>query len=280
MRILVIGSRGQLGAVLVRECSPHHDVVALDRSALDVTNPAAVLSAVTDTRPDAIVNCTGYNAVDLAEEQPVAALAVNGLALRSMARAASAAGATLLHYSTDFVFDGLATAPMKESAPTNPRSVYAVSKLIGEWFALEAPVAYVLRVESLFGEAPGVAPKGTVAAIIGALRQGRSPRVFSDRTVSPTFVPDAARATRLLLERRPAAGIYHCVNSGQATWLEFAAEAARLLGVSPVFDVVRFADVRLPAARPQYCALSNEKLLATGIPMPSWQDALARYLRA
>lgn len=278
MRLVVIGARGQLGAVVVGECAAHHEVVAFDHAALDVTDPAAVMAAVTGARPDAVVNCTGYNAVDAAEEHPVEALAVNGLAVRSMARAAAACGATLVHYSSDFVFDGAASAPMIETDRPNPRSVYAVSKLLGEWFALEAPSAYVLRVESLFGEAPGVPPKGSVAAIVAALRAGRTPTVFADRTVSPTFVPDAAVATRRLLEGRPPVGLYHCVNTGQATWLEFATEAARLLGVPPVFDVRRFADVQLPAARPQYCALSNQKLLATGIAMPTWKDALARYL--
>lgn len=278
MRIVVIGARGQLGAVMVEECARHHDVVAFDRAGLDVTDPAAVLAAVTDARPDAVVNCAGYNAVDAAEIHAVEALAVNGLAVRSMGRAAAAVGATLVHFSSDFVFDGFASTPMTESDRPNPRSVYAVSKLLGEWFALDGLSAYVLRVESLFGEAPGVRPKGSAAGIVTALREGRAPKVFDDRTVSPTYVPDAARATRLLLERRPASGIYHCVNSGHGSWLEFAAEAARLLGVPPVFDVVHFADVQLPAARPQYCALSNEKLVATGIAMPSWQNALARYL--
>jgi len=135
--------------------------------------------------------------------------------------------------------------------------------------------------ESLFGRAPGgPPPKGSVAGIVDALLQDRVARVLSDRVVSPTFVIDAAFATRELLARDAEPGLYHCVNSGHATWLDFASEAARLLGVQPRFEVLRFADVKLPAARPQYCALSNAKLAAIGIAMPSWQDALGRYIES
>ena len=119
-----------------------------------------------------------------------------------------------------------------------------------------------------------------MAGIVVALIQNRVAKVLADRVVSPTFIADAAVATRELLTRDATAGLYHCVNSGHATWLEFASEAARLLAVEPRFEVLRFADVKLPAARPQYCALSNAKLAALGIEMPTWQDALGRYVKA
>jgi dTDP-4-dehydrorhamnose reductase len=184
-----------------------------------------------------------------------------------------------VHYSSDFVFDGTATAPYTEEDRPNPRSVYAASKMLGEWFAADAPAAYILRVESLFGRAPHSGPvKGSVAAILEALGSGTTVKAFEDRTVTPTYVLDAARATRELFERRPPAGIYHCVNSGRCTWLELAREAARLLGVEARIEPVRLADVRLKAARPQYCALSNEKLRSIGIDMPTWREALERYL--
>ena len=109
---------------------------------------------------------------------------------------------------------------------------------------------YVLRVETLFGVASGHRDKGSVSAIVNTLRQGGTPRIFEDRTVSPTSVFDAARATTELLERRAAPGLYHCVNSGHGTWLELATEAARILKVPARFETVRFADVKLPAARP------------------------------
>ncbi len=279
MRIAVIGSRGQLGAAMVEEAGGRHEVVALDRTALDITRPSEVHRVLAAIAPDAIVNCTGYNAVDKAEECPADALAVNAVAVRSMASAARSLKAAFVHYSTDFVFDGLASAPMDETHPTNPRSVYATSKLLGEWLAADASPAYVLRVESLFGEVAGVAPKGSLAGIVTGLRQGARPKVFVDRIVSPTYVFDAAALTLALLERRAEPGLYHCVNSGHATWYDVGVEVARLLQVSPDLEAVRFADVKFPAARPQYCALANDKLRhAAAMTIPTWQQALAEYV--
>lgn len=278
MRIAVCGAQGQLGAVLVERWRGHHEVLAWDRRALDLTDGEAVRRLVAQTRPDALVNAAGYNAVDAAETAPVAALEANVCAVRHLARAAQDIGATLVQYSSDFVFDGEATAPMEEAHPPHPRSVYAMSKLLGEWFAMDAPRSYVLRVESLFGQAASGPSKGTLAGLVSGIRAGQPVRVFVDRVVSPTYVHDAADATLWLLEHQSPAGLYHCVNSGHATWAEVAEEIARLLGVSAELHPVRTADVVLPAARPRYCALSNEKLRAVGVDMPSWQDALRRWL--
>ena len=280
MRIAVVGARGQLGAAVVDEFLPSHEVTALGRADLDITDDAAVDAAMTRLRPEVIVNCAYNGDVDGAEDHPVEALQVNAFGVRALARAASASGAALVHYSSDFVFDGTAGRPYTEDDRPNPRSVYAVSKMLGEWFAADAPRAYVLRVESLFGRAPnGPPPKGSVAGILKTMLEGGEPAVFEDRTVSPTYVLDAAMATRRLVEAGAAPGVYHCVNSGHCTWLEFARELARQLGIEPRLKPVRMADVPLRAARPQYCALSNEKLASIGIVMPSWQDALQRYLQ-
>ncbi len=279
MRIAVVGARGQLGAAVVYECAASHDVVAFSRAELDASDDGAVMAAMARVQPDVIINAAAFTDVDGAEDHPVAALNANAFAVRALARAARTHGATLVHYSTDFVFDGTATEAYTESARPNPQSVYAASKLLGEWFATDAPRAYVLRVESLFGRAPGAGPaKGSVAGILNTLRSGGVAKVFEDRTISPSYVPDAARATRQLIESRASAGLYHCVNSGSCTWLEFAKALAQQLGVEPRFDAVRMADVKLRASRPQFCALSNEKIRAAGIEMPTWQDALRRYV--
>jgi dTDP-4-dehydrorhamnose reductase len=281
MRIAVVGARGQLGAAVVHECSASHAVTALAHTDLDVTDEAAVGAAMDRVRPDAIINCAAYNNVDGAEDHPIQALNLNAFAVRALARAAEAHGAALVHYGSDFVFDGTATVPYTEEDRPNPRSVYAASKLLGEWFAADAPRAYVLRVESLFGHAPGGPPaKGSIATIVNALRTGREARVFEDRTVSPTYVADAARVTRALLEQSAPAGVYHCVNSGHCTWLELARDVARHLGVEHEARIVpvTLADVKLRVRRPQFCALSNQKLRALGIEMPAWQDAVGRYL--
>jgi dTDP-4-dehydrorhamnose reductase len=279
MRIAVVGAAGQLGAAVAHECATAHEVVCFSRAELDTTDDEAVEAALRGVKPQAIVNGSAFTDVDAAEDQPVAALNVNAFAVRALARAAQAHDAILVHYSTDFVFDGKASTPYAEADRPNPLSVYAASKLLGEWFALDSPRAYVLRVESLFGSTPGAGPaKGSVANILNALRRGDSPKVFEDRTISPSYIADVARATRQILEAPPAPGLYHCVNTGQCTWIEFAQALAQQLALEPRFTPVRMADVPLRAARPLYCALSNDKLRAAGIDMPTWQDALSRFV--
>jgi dTDP-4-dehydrorhamnose reductase len=280
MRIAVVGARGQLGAAIVGEFMVSHEVAPLGRADLDITDGAAVDAVMTRLRPEVIINCAYNGDVDGAEDHPVEALQANAFGVRALARAASASGAALVHYSSDFVFDGTTSRPYSEDDRPNPRSVYAISKMLGEWFANDTSRAYVLRVESLFGRAPNGPPsKGSVAGILKTMLAGGEPAVFEDRTVSPTYVLDAARATRHLVEADAPAGVYHCVNSGHCTWLEFARELARQLGIEPRLKPVRMADVPLRAVRPQYCALSNEKLASIGIVMPTWQDALHRYLK-
>ena len=279
MRIAVVGAHGQLAAAVIHECQADHELLSFPRADLDVTDDRAVAAAMDAARPDVIVNGAAFTDVDGAEDHPIDALNINAFAVRALARAAGKLGAGLVHYSTDFVFDGRVSQPYTEEDRPNPRSVYAASKLLGEWFALDAPRAYVLRVETLFGRAPGGGPpKGSVAGIVRGLQSGDAPTVFEDRTISPTYVLDAARATRQLIEAQAPAGIYHCVNSGSCTWVELARELARLLGVEARLKPTRMADVPLRAARPQYCALSNAKLRAAGVGMPPWQDALERYV--
>ena len=282
MKIAVVGAQGQLGAAMVQElAAAAHEVHPITHRMLDITRDADVAAAMAALSPDAIVNCAAYNDVDGAESHPVDALNVNAFAVRALARAAADGGAALVHFSTDFVFDGTASSPYREEDRPNPRSVYAASKLLGEWLAGDAPRAYVLRVESLFGRAPGARPaKGSVAAIVKTLAAGGESRVFADRTVSPTYIIDAAAATRRLLETGAAPGVYHCVSSGYCTWLEFAEELARQMGVPARLQATRFDDYKAPAPRPKFCALANDKLRAAGFDMPTWQDAIGRYLEA
>jgi dTDP-4-dehydrorhamnose reductase len=282
MKILIAGAAGQLGLAMTDRLSRRHDVTPTTLEDLDVTDDRAVRDAVARLAPDAIVNCTAFTDVDAAEERPVEALAVNAFAVRSLARAASDAGCVLVHYSTDFVFDGRACAPYTEADHPNPRSTYACSKLIGEWFAEETPRHYVLRVESLFGGLPGApgSRRTSVDRIIDSILAGQEARVFVDRTVSPSYTVDVSMATERLLEERLPHGLYHCVNSGFCTWYELAVEVGRRLGISPRLLAVPVADVKLRAERPTYCALSNARLESAGIAMPTWQDAIGRYLAA
>lgn len=280
MKVLVVGAGGQLGAAIVHEIRPRSVVVPVGHGELDITDEAAVGARVAAEQPDAIVNCAAYNDVDGAESHPVTALQVNALGVRALARAAARSGAALVHYSTDFVFDGTAGRPYREDDRPNPQSVYAMSKLVGEWFAADVPHHYVLRVESLFGGAPGGPVRGSAENICARIRRGERTPVFVDRTVSPTYVGDAAAATWRILELGLASGTYHCVNSGRCTWQEFAEEAAHVIGRTPELAPIRLDDVKLAAPRPKYCALSNERLARLGVAIPDWRDALQRTLAA
>ena len=279
MRVMVTGARGLLGSAITREFSRGCDVRPLDRAALDITDFDAVARAVGDIRPDLIINCAAFSDVDGAEDNAEKALSVNGLGVLALVRAAERLPCTMVHYSTDFVFDGETTRPYTEQDEPHPRSFYGLSKLLGEWLAREHARACVLRVESLFGEAAsGGAPKGSVHGIVSRIRAGEDVPVFVDRTVSPSYTEDIARATRGLFEAGGPPGLYHCVNSGAATWAEVAEEAARLLQKPLRVRQMRLESAKLKAPRPRYCALSNAKLASVGIVMPTWQDALRRYL--
>jgi dTDP-4-dehydrorhamnose reductase len=275
MRILVTGAGGQLGATVTGRFASRADVRGFSRAMLDIADADAVTRVIEAERPDAIINCAAYNDVDGAEDHAMDALAGNSFGVLALARAAARAGATLVHYGSDFVFDGMATTPYTEEDAPSPQSVYASSKLLGEWFAAEAPAHYVLRVESLFG---GERRRSSIDRIVGSMREGTPARVFIDRTVTPSYVVDVAEATWRLLTTSGPYGVYHAVNSGATTWHALAQEAARILGVDAELVPVRVRDVQLRARRPQYCALSNEKLAKAGFAMPRWEDALRRYL--
>jgi len=278
--VLVTGASGQLAGAVVRVFGRDSDVTALAHAALDITDDRAVGDALASHRPDVVINCAAFNGVDRAEAEPVAALEVNAFAVRGLARAAASARATLVHYSSDFVFDGAASRPYVEEDRPNPQGVYAASKLLGEWFALEAGRALVLRVESLFGApSDGGGRKGSLAGLVEAITAGREVPVFVDRTVSPSYVVDVAEATHALVASGTASGLYHCVNAGACSWHDIATEIARLLGKPANLRPITLETVTLRARRPRYCALECPRLRAAGIDMPTWQDALQRYLR-
>ena len=279
-RILVTGAAGRLGAAVVKAFDGR-DVVAHTRATLDVTDPLAVRQTVAAAAPAVVINCVGFNDVDASEDRPSDALAVNAFAVRSLARASEECGAALVHFSSDFVFDGVTSEPYDEEVAPAPRSIYGLSKLLGEWFALGAPRGFVLRVESLFGSVEGWSGRqGSLDAIIDALERGSEVRVFIDRVVSPSYAHDVAHAVRQLVESGAPPGLYHCVNSGHATWHDVAVETARLLGVRPRLQPVTLDEMAFRAPRPRFCALSNRKLAAAGCTMPPWTDALQRWLTA
>jgi dTDP-4-dehydrorhamnose reductase len=272
-----VGAAGQLGRAVVRQFAGVADVVPLTRQQVDLRLDDDLRRMVEAASPDAIVNCAAYNAVDAAEDDAQDALSVNAFAVRAMAQAARTVGAVLVHYGSDFVFDGTIDRPYLETDSPQPQSTYGLSKLLGEWFAADAPDHYVLRVESLFG---GDLAKSSVDRILDAIRNRQPARVFVDRSVTPSYVADVADATRRVLQLRPTPGVYHCVNSGVTTWRGIAEEIGRILNVVPDLVPLNAASVPMRAKRPMYCALANDKLRRAGIDMPPWQDALERYLRS
>lgn len=274
-RIVVAGAAGQLGTATVRAFGARAEVVPLTRQDLDLADGAAVERRIAAARPDVVINCAAFNDVDGAEDRAIEAIGINAGAVRAMARACRDTGALFVHYGTDFVFDGLAARPYTEDDEPSPQSVYGCSKLLGDWFAADAPRHYVLRVESLFG---GARRRSSVDRIVDAIAAGEPARVFVDRTVSPSYVADVADATWRLIETSAPHGLYHCVNTGHTTWLALAEEIARILGRDARLVPVRVADVPMRARRPQYAALSNDKLRRAGVEMPAWNDALQRYL--
>lgn len=276
MKLVVVGAGGQLGQALVAKLSGEHDVTAATRHDVDLSDHRALRAFVMARQPAAVINCAAYTNVDGAEDEQETALDINAFAVGTLARATTELDAVLVHYSTDFVFSGTATTPYTEEDAPEPQGVYAQSKLLGEWIAADNPRHYVLRVESLFG---GPRARSSVDRIAAAVRAGGQAPVFVDRIVSPSFADDVVAATGHLLRNGSPAGLYHCVNSGFGTWLDLGREIARLLDQpESTLKPVSVHDVKLRARRPQYAALSNAKLASAGYAMPSWQDALQRYL--
>lgn len=278
MKIVVLGAAGQLGGAMLTAASRRHDAIGLRRQDVDVTDSAALTRTLVAAKPDVLINCSAFSQVDPAEDAPTQALAVNAMAVRTLARVAATLDATLVHYSTDFVFDGDGEGLNTEDREPNPSGVYASSKLIGEWFAADAPRHYVLRVESLFG---GTTPMSSVDTLLDGILAGRQITAFTDRTVSPSYVVDVANATLQIVEQKIPYGLYHCVNSGSTTWDQLTRELARLSHKpEALIATARMRDLKMRVRRPLNAALSNEKLRAAGVVMPTWQAALEQHISA
>lgn len=280
MKVLVTGAKGQLGSTFIRVLRDSNEVVGTVRDELDLTDDISVRAVISDVRPDLILNCAAYNEVDSSESCPETALAVNAFGVQSLAAMAAEFSSTLVHFSTDFVFDGNTTKPYSEADTPNPQSVYATSKLLGEWFAAETPRHYVIRVESLFGgltSSNKESRRSSLDLLADALLEKQTVRAFTDRVVSPSYVEDVADATTEILTRGLPSGLYHCVGSGNASWFDIVTELASRLEMDALIQRITLKDMDLPAKRPQFSALSNRKLASAGVVIPSWQDAIRRY---
>ena len=288
MKALLIGPNGQLGYD-IRHAHNRQEIsfelVSIARGTLNIAAPGAVERVLGETNFDVLVNAAAYNLVDEAEDDAALAVAVNAHAVRAMARVCAGKGARLIHVSTDYVFGGGAAraAPLDEDAATAPINVYGASKALGETLALlECEDVVVLRVASLFGVAGSSGKGGNfVETMIRAGREKGALRVVADQTMSPTATADVARVILRILAEGCAPGVYHAVNSGAATWYEFAREIVERAGVAAEVAPCSSADYPARAARPRYSVLDNARISsALGAAMPPWQDALERYLRA
>ncbi len=276
VRVLITGGRGQLGSDLARLLP---EAQAPGRQELPVDDRAAVREAFERLRPELVFNCAAYNAVDRAEEEPEAARAVNVEGAENVARECARAGARLVHFSTNYVFDGrLESRPYIETDEPNPLSVYAASKREGEQRVLEAlPAALIVRGSALFG-VEGSAVKGGSfpERIIRRAHAGQPLRVVADQYVNPTYTPDLAAAA-VELAGSDRSGVVHVVPEDCCSWWEFAVEALRLAGLGGV-QVAKIKTAELGAAAPR--PLNGCLASAFLSPLRSWRRALRDYWEA
>jgi dTDP-4-dehydrorhamnose reductase len=279
VRIIVTGAAGRLARVLCAELvSDGREVVALERAEMDICRADQITAVLDRVRPDVVINCAAYNAVDGAETNRAAAFASNGRGPALLAAAADAVGALFVQFSSDFVFDGESDAAYTEVHPTNPLNEYGRSKLAGEIAARCARRHYVVRVSSLFGGRGVKGHRATVDYIVDSLLAGTTVRAAVDRTVTPSYAPDVARAIAAMLRDHVPFGTYHCASTTPTTWYELAQEVARQLGTETRVEPAIAADLSAVAPRPRACALAGDKLTAHGILMPTWETAIRRHL--
>ena len=279
-KVLVTGAQGQVGHELAHLLGAHADVVAVDRAALDLADPAAIVSVMRASRPDIVVNAGAYTAVDAAERERDAAFAVNARAPQILADEAKRANAVLIHYSTDYVFDGAATTPYDEDAPTAPLNVYGQSKLEGERaIAASGAHALVLRTSWVYG----LRGRNFLLTIRRLAAERDELRIVADQTGTPNWSRTLAQATADLVARGPAylaerAGLYHLSSTGATTWHGFATAIVGDVAKPRVLPIGS-AEYPTPARRPAYGVLATARFRgAFGFELPFWRDALAACL--
>jgi dTDP-4-dehydrorhamnose reductase len=279
-RAVVFGAAGQLGLELVRELKERrYAVMAWDRSQVDIADQAAVEKALAGYEAEVVFNAAAYNQVDVAEKEPQAAFMVNGLAVRSLALGCRQVDAQLVHFSTDYVFDGLARHPYVEEDLPRPLGAYAVSKLAGELYARAyLDRALVVRTSGVYGPGGLGTARGNFVEVMLRLAASPSPiRVVEDHVASPAYAPALASRTIDLVERK-LDGIFHIGGGYPISWFEFAKLIFEAAGVQAKLVATNEREYRTPARRPRYSALSNAKMERAGLtPMLPLKEALKDY---
>jgi dTDP-4-dehydrorhamnose reductase len=276
VKVLVFGAGGQVGAELVAVSRERgYEVIGLARGEHDITESAATRERILAERPDVVFNAAAYTAVDRAESEPDLAVAINVVAPGVIASAAAEAGSRLVHYSTDYVFDGSATAPIPEDAPVAPLGVYGRTKLAGEEAVRAAGgQAFVVRTAWVYGHHGS----NFIRTVLRVTRERGEMRVVDDQRGSPTWARDLARASLRLVDLAPP-GTYHLTNGGDCTWYELAVAVVEDAGVDARVTPIATSEYPTPARRPAYSVLDNRRWRDTGQPpLRHWREAVAEYV--
>lgn len=278
----MFGSSGQLGQELVRDLGVRgYEVKGYGRVALDITDAATAERAVAEFDPQVVFNAAAYNQVDVAEREPADAFQANALGVRNLALACRQTDAVLVHFSTDYVFDGTLGRPYEETDATHPTGAYAVSKLAGELYAqayLDRPL--IVRTSGVFGPQGLRTNRGNFLEVMLRLATGGQPiRVVEDHVASPTYAPWLAEKTLDLLERDQR-GVFHLGGGTAISWFAYAGLIFEKAGLKPELQPTNEREYRTAARRPRFSALANKRLEQTGIaPMRPLAEAIADYLK-
>ena len=287
MKILLTGKNGQVGWELNSSLSKFATVFAMDRGDMDLSKPETLGPVIQDIQPDIIINAAAYTSVDKAESEPELAMAVNGIAPGIIAEEAKKVGAAMIHYSTDYVFDGKAIHPYKEEDSTCPLSVYGKSKLAGEKAVAQTGIPHIIiRTSWVYS----LRCNNFLLTMQKLAQTRKQIKVVGDQTGAPTWAKSIAEGTVHILKEgldntRPLAfshsGVFHLSCGGKTTWFGFAEKILELSKLSEYTEVVSIPTIEYPtpATRPSYSLLSNEKLRKIFyFNMPLWQDALQECL--
>jgi len=275
-RVLVIGSKGMLGCDLCARLREDFEVFEVDIDEVDIRDFAATRALIITVEPDEVINVAAFTDVDGAESKAWLAYEINTEGARNVAKAATGVGARCSYIGTDFIFDGEKGSAYVEDDAPNPQCVYAKSKLAGELYVQQHADRYlILRTAWLFG----IHGKNFVDAILRRAAVGNL-RVVDDQVGCPTFSIDLSEAIARLLATEET-GVFHCAGAGSCSWFDFARAIVETAGISGVeVTPISSADLNRPAPRPPCSVLDTSKLYrATGFRMPTWEDALRRYLR-